>query len=221
MKNKDTGWTAPVKNYIQGTALLNGALGQLSVSADPPSQLSKVRKYGNFDFKIVCLNEEEIEVHSLILASQWSFFSNMMESNMSEVSSKKLTLDYPVEWIEAIVSLFYDEKKPLDFDTATGVVIVAQMYDIPELLTQAMRRIKQEDMDVHLAINSWQKVKLHNKAVSDHCAGQAKQKIANLHNSTDAQNALNELSQLELIELLNNLSLTAKAQNKGKTQAKG
>lgn len=46
---------------------------------------------------------------------------------MSEATTSTLRLRYPVEWIEALVSHFYDERKPLDLKRASGVVIVAQI----------------------------------------------------------------------------------------------
>lgn len=178
------------------------------------SRLAKVRQYGHFDFTIVCRDKKEIPVHSIILASQWSFFRDMLDSNMAESSSKTLELDCPVEWIEAIVSHFYEERKKLDFDTAVGVIIVAQMYNVPDLLVDAMRRIKDEKMTHQQAIETWQKVKMHNKAVGDYCAKQMKENMGELHSDESAQGKLQELTQLELVELLNNLSLSAKGVEK-------
>lgn len=184
------------------------------------SNLSRVRQKGNCDFTIICDDNKEIKVHSLILSAQWEFFKNMLDSKMSEATTSTLRLRYPVEWIEALVSHFYDERKSMDFETATGVVIVAQIYDVPELLVQAMRRIKEEDnMDIHQALLGWKRAHLvENKAVRDYCAKRISSEMSKLPSSTTSQALLGDLTQLEFVQLLNDLSLSAKSEElKAKT----
>lgn len=177
------------------------------------SNLSRVRQKGNQDFTIICDDNKEIKVHSLILSAQWEFFENMLESKMSEATTSTLRLRYPVEWIEALVSHFYDERKSMDFETATGVVIVAQIYDVPELLVQAMRRIKEEDMDIHQALLGWKRAHLvENKAVRDYCAKRISSEMSKLSSSKTSQAILGDLTQLEFVQLLNDLSLSAKTE---------
>lgn len=176
------------------------------------SNLAKVRQKGNYDFTIICDDNKEIKVHSLILSAQWNFFETMLESKMSEAATSTLRLRYPVEWIEAVVSHFYDERKPMDFKTATGVVIVAQIYDIPELLTKAIRRIKEEDMNIHQALLGWKRAhSVENKAVRDFCASSVSKEMTKLSGSKASQDILGDLTQVEFVQLFNDLSLSAKA----------
>lgn len=195
------------KNELFFSCLRNitGSLLQLNHT----SNLSKVRLNGVHDFTIIC-DEGEIQVQSLILSSQWPFFKNMLDSKMSESETHTLRLRYPVTWVEALVSHFYDERKPLDFDTATGVIIVAQIYDVPELLTQAMRRIKREEMTIHQALVAWKRANsVENKAVRSYCANRVSELIAKLSSSAISQELLNDLTQLEFVQLFNDLSVSA------------
>lgn len=108
--------------------------------------LSKLRAYGEFDFAVVC-NDGTIPVHSLILSSQWPFFKAMRESHMEESQTRKLKLDFPVLWIEALIAYLYEELRPLEFEVAVGLLDVARMYHLPDILCEAMERIKSENMN--------------------------------------------------------------------------
>lgn len=137
-----------------------------------PYRLRKLRQFGNFDFTIVCQNGE-IQVHSLVLCSQWPFFNSMKQSNMNESLTNTLTLDYPAEWIEALVFYLYEERVPLEFDTALGLLEVAQVYDLPDLLNDAIRRIKQENMDANQTLRGLkQAIKVGNEPVREYFSRQ-------------------------------------------------
>lgn len=174
------------------------------------SNLSKFRHGGGHDFTLVCAGEDEIPVHSVYLSCQWPFFKNTLESNMTETRSRTLLLNHPVSWIEAMVSHFYDERKQLDFDTAVGVLVVAQIYQVPDLLTQAITRIKEEDMDIHQALQVWKQVgQVDNSAVKEYCANKIRLMMSTLYNSSTSQDLLSDLTQAQFIRLFNDMSLSA------------
>ncbi|KAG5354901.1 hypothetical protein CJU89_6706 [Yarrowia sp. B02] len=179
------------------------------------SNLRKVRLKGKFDFSIVCDDDEEIKVHSSILSAQWPFFDKMLESDMSEAATNTLKLPYPRAWIEALVSHFYDEQNDIDIDTASGLIIVAQVYDVPRLLTLAMRRLKETDLDIHQALVAWKRAdSVDNKAVRVHCASRISKLMARLPGSETSKELVNDMSQQEFVHLFHDMSLSAEAAEK-------
>lgn len=168
------------------TALLDVALKGLPDGAYPPSQLSKVRKYENFDSKIPCKDDDVIEVHSLILASQMVLLSflflnilylinyNIIQENNFGIECKQNGVHWQHDGQsyerEELQELLYcrlpdqvgrshrfvslQREDTLEFPTANDVIIVTQMYDIPELFTQAMRRIKLEDIWMSIMLST-------------------------------------------------------------------
>lgn len=134
------------------------------------SNLAKLRRNENTDFTISCKGGD-LQVHSLVLSTLWPFFKGLLDTKMEEQENKKLNLNYPVIWIEAVISYLYEERKPLHFDQAVGLIEVAQVYDLPELLTKAMQRIKAEKMDLQQAMRAWMQAHVaENTAMREYCA---------------------------------------------------
>lgn len=168
----------------------------------PTSALSVLLKKAQPDFTIVCDNGD-IEVNSVILSTLWPWFKTIVD----KTESKSLRIRYPVTWITALVSHFYSDEN-LDFDTATGLVIVAQQYAVQLLLFKAMRRIRDEKMTIVQALTAWRRANLaENEAVRDYCAREISALIPHLKGSDEAQKILEELEKKELVTLLNGLCL--------------
>lgn len=123
-----------------------------------PTGLSRIRSNGNFDFAIVSKDEKTYEVHSLILAGVWPFFKTMLDSNMKESSEKKMEIPYPHSWIEVMLSYFYEEDLKMEFEQATGVIVLAKVYDIPTLCDLAIAKIKKETLDTTKCLEGWRNV---------------------------------------------------------------
>ena len=178
---------------------------QMLPSLTRKTGLSKLRASGDFDFTIVC-NDGNIPVHSLILSSQWRFFKAMKESRMEESQTKELTLDFPVKWIEALVAYLYEEMPPLEFEVAVGLLDVAQMYDLPQLLYEAMDRIKREYMDMDKAMMAFKQACItKNEAVRKYCAGKIKEFMVEPETPV-SDDLLESYSQTQLVQLFRDLN---------------
>lgn len=123
-----------------------------------PTGLSQIRSNGNFDFVIVSRDSKTYNVHSLVLAGVWPLFKTMLEANMKETSEKQMDIPYPHTWVEALLLYFYEEELTMDFNQATGVVVLANVYDIPALCDIAITRIKKETLDTKKCVEGWRNV---------------------------------------------------------------
>ncbi|KAG5366805.1 hypothetical protein CJU89_1249 [Yarrowia sp. B02] len=125
----------------------------------------------------------------------------MKESNMEESQAKELTLDFPVQWIEALVAHLYEEQTPLDFEVAVGLLDAAQMYDLPELLHEAMNRIKNEEMDMDQYMLAYkQACNTKNDAVRMYCARKIKRFMIDADSPVSDQ-LLESFEQTQLVRL--------------------
>lgn len=120
--------------------------------------LSKIRSNGNFDFVIESKDLKTYNVHSLVLAGVWPLFKTMLEADMKETSENKMDIPYPHSWVEALLLYFYEEDLKMDFDQATGVVVLAKVYDIPALCDIAIARIRRETLDTKKCLEGWRDV---------------------------------------------------------------
>lgn len=192
-------------------------------SLGPPStgsRFANLRHYGMFDFKIGCGDGKIIEAHRLVLGSQWVALHNLMLQIPSLLYKE---LPFSSKCVEPLISYFYDEQKPLDFMAAVAVVSVAEVYRAPSLLTYALRRIRQEDIEVHQALEAWKLVRDLDpdmgsinsiEVVSEYCAARIQDKLGDMKRSEKAQEILSNMDQEELIRLYNDLSKSIGAEEK-------
>lgn len=120
--------------------------------------LERVRRDGKFDFEIVSSEGKAIGVHTLVLSAVWPFFRALMDSNMEEVTEKKLVLPYPLEWIEIMVCFLYEEEqevKKMTFEQALGGLVLSNVYNIPGLEEVAKGRVLKESLDVAKGVLGW------------------------------------------------------------------
>lgn len=94
------------------------------------------------DFTITCKDNASIQVHTAVLSSFWPFFANMMSNDCVEKADKTLHLDFPSAWVQSMVSFVYKQKLKMTFDVATGVLILSNMYLLPELGIEASKQIR-------------------------------------------------------------------------------
>lgn len=177
--------------------------------------LTLLRSDTDTDFTIVCKYDEKIAVHSLVLKRHWPFFAAMMDSHMAESAEKTMSIPYPKSWVEAMVSYFYAESRELSFEDSTGLLIIAQMYDVPELLAQAMRRITYEEMNIGQGLAAWRSAfEAKNEDVQMYCAEVIHEGLENLPHSREL---LTELAQEELVQLFMDIANTKSPVKKLKT----
>lgn len=94
------------------------------------------------DFTIICKDEVSIPVHTAILSTFWPFFQNMMSNDCKEKTERTLRLDFPSDWISAMVAHIYQQPVKLTFEEATGALVLAEMYLLPDLEEEASQQIK-------------------------------------------------------------------------------
>lgn len=134
---------------------------------------STCRSQGDFTIKVL----------SLVMSSQWPFFKAMKESRMEESKSGQLELDYPVEWIEAVVPL---------------------KFDLPQRLLEAMERIKKENLDLNQAMLGFKQAhKTQNEPVRMYFSTKIKT-LMGLNAVADEQ--LQSFSQDQLVQLFRDLN---------------
>lgn len=195
--------------------LINATLPTLSTSY----QFSKLRGYGAEDFKIVCDDDKEILVHSIVLASRWDTIHNIL---VETPENKTYRVPYPLSWIEPVIAHCYgEEPKPLDLVTAVGVALVAFSFGMTELLLYALRRIRQESTgDISTNIKAWKTVFFSRtyiiftwgrsfaakEVIRGHLASRIQEQISTLAGSKEAQDLLKDMDKSVLICLYNDMS---------------
>lgn len=173
--------------------------------------LSQVRAKGGFDFELVTggggedhVTSSTIPVHSLILRSNWPFFDAMMDSQMSESRDNRMEMPYPHSWVEALVSYFYGEPFDVEFSDATRLLILSDVYDIPELQRLAITRIRAEDLDMHKCLAGWKNAfEAQNAAMRSYFATFARKNWKTLEESTEF---LQKFTQQQAVELMLDVS---------------
>lgn len=148
-----------------------------------------------------------IRVHSLILKSVWPFFNALLESKMSESETMSMTLPYPRPWVEALIKFFYDEHNDLSFGEATGLLVLAKVYDIPSIQMYAAVRIKDEgELDLNQALLAWRRSnEAGNQPLRTYCADYIGVHFKKLSKAIEL---LPDYSQEELLCLLSDLALS-------------
>lgn len=94
------------------------------------------------DFSILCKDGESVEVHGAVLSTFWPFFKGLMTNECIEKTERTLRLDFPSEWVKLMVAHIYKQPLKLSFDEATGMVLLSDMYLLPELGDIAAEQIK-------------------------------------------------------------------------------
>lgn len=121
--------------------------------------VSEIRKMSDdVDFHIECLDGVRIPVHGLILKTYWPFFRTMMQNDCAESNDKVLRLDYPADWLEVLVSFIYGQDADMSFEQAAGLLVVAQMYQLPELVDMATAKIvnsPKDSISLEAALTGW------------------------------------------------------------------
>lgn len=110
------------------------------------------------DFTIICKDDISIPVHTAILSTFWPFFQNMMSNDCKEKTERTLHLDFPSNWVSPMVSHIYQQPVQLTLEEATGVLILAEMYLLPDLEVEAVNLIKRlvsEETTIEDLILGW------------------------------------------------------------------
>lgn len=172
--------------------------------------LSNIRRDCPPDFNIKCAGGESIGVHKAVLSSTWPFFKAMLETNMKEASVNLLELDQPETTVEAMVKYLYGEKQFLLTEDAARLLVVAQMYELPELLELAEESLK-DDVYCDGGFEFWEALLIWRKAYeaeNNHLREFAANEIKNqMPGMDDFAEQVDELSKEELMFLMQDVSV--------------
>ena len=104
----------------------------------------------------------EIHVHKLILQARWPHFNRLYKAEMSEFHTKKLHIPEPYTVVRAFLYYLYTDsiaRHPeycRDLDDVAGLLVMAQIYDMPRLRLLCLNRLSRE-LDVEHAAVIWER----------------------------------------------------------------
>ncbi|ODV74915.1 uncharacterized protein CYBJADRAFT_161401 [Cyberlindnera jadinii NRRL Y-1542] len=82
---------------------------------------------------------EPIPVHKLILYSRWPHFEMIENSGMAESQVGSLFIPEPVKWVKAFIEYLYtNDVHDRSTDIVTGLLILSNVYRLPELREKAL-----------------------------------------------------------------------------------
>jgi len=103
-----------------------------------------------------------IHVHKLILQARWPHFNRVYNSQMSEFHTRKLHIDEPYSVVRAFLYYLYTDgidRHPEycpGLGQVAGLLVMSDVYDLPELRLQCVRRLSRE-LDVEHAAVVWER----------------------------------------------------------------
>ena len=103
-----------------------------------------------------------IHVHRLILQARWPHFNRVYKSQMSEFHTKKMHIQEPYSVVRAFLYYLYTDninKHPTycpDLREVAGLLVMSDVYDMPELRLHCVRRLSRE-LDVEHAAVVWER----------------------------------------------------------------
>lgn len=107
-------------------------------------------------------NSNPIHVHKIILQARWPHFNRVYNSQMSEFHTRKLHIDEPYSVVRAFLYYLYTdsiEKHPEycpGLGQVAGLLVMSDVYDMPELRLHCVRRLSRE-LDVEHAAVVWER----------------------------------------------------------------
>lgn len=134
----------------------------------------------------------------------WPYFSGMMASGMSESKEMKLSLPHSSPSIGLLVDYFYGELDFLGYEEAVELLLLANVYSLPNLLERAKYRVLNTPLDVETCLMGWRKgYELDDEEVRMYCAQYYVSNIATFGQSP----SFKSMSQDELAQLVQDAAI--------------
>lgn len=108
------------------------------------------------------VNSTPIHVHRLILQARWPHFNRLYASQMAEFQTKKMHIPEPYSVVRAFIYYLYTDsiaKHPkycADLSEVAGLLVMANVYDMPRLRLLCIHRLSRE-LDVENAAIVWER----------------------------------------------------------------
>lgn len=150
------------------------------------------------NYMIVCSDGVTIPVHSLVLKSVWPYFAKLTSSEPAKMKEGAWAMPYGSKWVLPVIKYCYGELETMDFEEATGALILAQRYDLPELARIVQRHILGSPMNIETCLLGWKRAfEGNNGVVRMYCARHYYQHM----NQLAISKTYAELTKEELIQL--------------------
>lgn len=150
------------------------------------------------NYMIVCSDGVTIPVHSLVLKSVWPYFAKLTSSEPAKIKEGAWAMPYGSTWVFPLIKYCYGDLETMNFEEATGALILAQRYDLPELSQIVQRHILGSPLNIETCLLGWKRAfEGNNSVVRMYCARHYYQNM----NQLAISNTYAELTKEELIQL--------------------
>ncbi|KAG5358361.1 hypothetical protein CJU89_4899 [Yarrowia sp. B02] len=123
------------------------------------------------DAFIRCHRGPRLPVHSEVVSPKWPFFAAELKK------SSLVTLKHSTRSVEALLQVFYGGRQ-LNLEKAVDVLLLAIKYDLPEVVSYAVKCLYAVDICPGEAINIWREVREHNRAAALLCIARFKRIVS-------------------------------------------
>lgn len=147
------------------------------INSSSPSALKGLRERGGKDVIFHCCDQKTAEAHTSVLRTRWKAMEEVLITTNHKPSDPKalvLTTEYPSDCMEALFAFFYGERNPMDWKTAMGVMVMANIFQLPELRSSAEAWFYTAEVSTFDAFHVWHQIHTFNEAVAMHCINQMK-----------------------------------------------
>lgn len=150
------------------------------------------------NYIIVCSDGETIPVHSIVLKSVWPYFAELTSTETAKMTEGAWAVPYASKWVHPLIKYCYGELDTMSFEEATGALILAERYGLPELARIVERNILGTPLTIDTSLLGWKRAfEAQNKVVRMYCARYYYLNMSQLGMS----GAYADLSKQELIQL--------------------
>lgn len=105
-----------------------------------------------------------IPVHSTIMSRDWANFREEF------AKGNNVKVEFPERFVKIMIAHLYGERKQMDLNTATGIVALACMQHLPELMFDAAKSIFADDMSDFMKLHTWKQTRRFSETVAVFCA---------------------------------------------------
>ena len=153
-----------------------------------------------------------IHVHKIILHARWPHFRRLYNAQMAEFHTKKLHIPEPYGVVRAFLYYLYTDSVAHhdvhcpDVSTVAGLLVMANVYDMPGLNAKCVSRLSKE-LDVGNAAVIWERA---GTAGEDWLRGRAATFILNQWGRVVRTTGFQNLGHLPMIELCRESDVEAK-----------
>lgn len=107
-----------------------------------------------------------LKVHKMVLAARWPHFRRIISSGMSESQTGNLFIPEPISWVTKLIEYMYrDSIEGYNLDEITGLLVLANVYELPRLRKLCIEAISRTDYNSSSAVMIWERGKMANEKI--------------------------------------------------------